>query len=513
MEISLKHVVAWLAVFVFAIGLIASIAHASGINNPGSGSSGGGNVATSTGEVTNEIPTWTSTNGAPATLGNSGIFSGNCTGLSPLWAAGASSTDSGNFDFDNCSTGLNAFHIGSSGFVGIGTVSPTALLTLDAGLVGTSSPLLEIGTTTTSRYIGISGDRVMIGENSFAFGLAGAGMLMMGTNKGFQLGVNGITGNFGPGGTIAISIDPQNNMTITSTTTITATTTFTGNVGIASSTPSDPLDIAITGNFGSVAQALVMAVASTTGGGTGTTSLMRLRTDGTLNIGNSTFPSLSAIGNPTGNAIISGILDMASNNIFVPSTGNGIFFNSIGNFNAGIERFVNNALGFVPFTNPTVGGEDYTYFSTNGNWGIGSSTPLGRFVVQLNNGQPYPGNIAFQIASSTATATSTLFEVDNRGNHYTGGDTPALSTCGTSVPVGDNNGLYINLSGTNANCYVIFADGGFASTTVLSRTICTFSESSTLTLGGIAAASSTGVQLALAGNITGSGWLLCSEHT
>ncbi len=54
------------------------------------------------------------------------------------------------------------------------------------------------------------------------------------------------------------------------------------------------------------------------------------------------------------------------------------------------------------------------YFA--GKVGIASSTPGALLAVHANNGALYPGNNLFAIGSSTASATTTLFKVDNAGN-------------------------------------------------------------------------------------------------
>ena len=54
---------------------------------------------------------------------------------------------------------------------------------------------------------------------------------------------------------------------------------------------------------------------------------------------------------------------------------------------------------------------------TAGNVGIGTTTPFGKFAISLNSTDTaYPGNNAFIIASSTANATTTLFNILNTGN-------------------------------------------------------------------------------------------------
>lgn len=54
--------------------------------------------------------------------------------------------------------------------------------------------------------------------------------------------------------------------------------------------------------------------------------------------------------------------------------------------------------------------------TSGGNVGIGTTTPYGKFAIQLNaTDTAYPGNFALNIASSTASATTTLFSISNTG--------------------------------------------------------------------------------------------------
>lgn len=50
-----------------------------------------------------------------------------------------------------------------------------------------------------------------------------------------------------------------------------------------------------------------------------------------------------------------------------------------------------------------------------GSVGIGTTSPTGKLAVSLRNGEVYFGNLAFNIASSTVSATTTLFSIDNTG--------------------------------------------------------------------------------------------------
>lgn len=68
-----------------------------------------------------------------------------------------------------------------------------------------------------------------------------------------------------------------------------------------------------------------------------------------------------------------------------------------------------------------------------GNVGVGTTSPFAKLSVHANN---LESNLnLFVVASSTASATTTLFSVKNQGEITVGGGTPTISTCG-SVPNG-----------------------------------------------------------------------------
>lgn len=73
-----------------------------------------------------------------------------------------------------------------------------------------------------------------------------------------------------------------------------------------------------------------------------------------------------------------------------------------------------------------------------GNVGFGTTTPFGKFAISLQSTDTgYPGNFAFIVASSTASATSTLFSVSNVGSTTIG----RLGACsGSSGLITDVNG-------------------------------------------------------------------------
>lgn len=69
--------------------------------------------------------------------------------------------------------------------------------------------------------------------------------------------------------------------------------------------------------------------------------------------------------------------------------------------------------------------------SANGSIGISTSTPWGKLAISLNSNDTATLQ-AFTVASSTASATTTLFRIDNIGHIYASSTNPVVSSCGTS---------------------------------------------------------------------------------
>lgn len=82
--------------------------------------------------------------------------------------------------------------------------------------------------------------------------------------------------------------------------------------------------------------------------------------------------------------------------------------------------------------------------------GIGTTSPFGELAVGAQNGSAYPGNLLFNIASSTALATTTLFSVSNTG---------AVNAAGGNLTV--NSAGLITAGGTAfSNNYGLVTGGG-----------------------------------------------------
>ena len=89
------------------------------------------------------------------------------------------------------------------------------------------------------------------------------------------------------------------------------------------------------------------------------------------------------------------------------------------------------------------------------NLGVGSTSPQSKLVVHANNGDT--NTQLFTVASSTQTATTTLFAVDNVGHEYTGGATPTLSAGTFFNSADDSTGTITTASGAGTTFTLTFA--------------------------------------------------------
>lgn len=89
----------------------------------------------------------------------------------------------------------------------------------------------------------------------------------------------------------------------------------------------------------------------------------------------------------------------------------------------------------------TTNGNNKMNITNLGYVGVGSSTPWAKFSINALNGEST--TTLFAIASSTQTATSSLFLVDNVGHTYKGGTTPTLSAGSFFGIANDNVGTVL----------------------------------------------------------------------
>lgn len=98
--------------------------------------------------------------------------------------------------------------------------------------------------------------------------------------------------------------------------------------------------------------------------------------------------------------------------------------------------------GGVEFLRIVEDTEDYAFFNA-GNLGVGTSSPYANLSVHANNGDT--NTTLFSVASSTASATTTLFDVSNTGDVTLSSGIltlPAGSAASPSLQWGDNTGIY-----------------------------------------------------------------------
>lgn len=229
-----------------------------------------------------------------------------------------------------------------------------------------------------------------------------------------------------------------------------------GNLGVSTTSPFAELSIATApGSNGSLST--LFAIASSTA--TATTTLFAVNNAGLVQFGGSTssFPALKQSGSglqvrngdDSNYAAFTALNVSANDGRFVASSG------SILNGSAdGMWKLTNSAVN--DFSRLQFGGTTSAFPALNintatqavtvglangalgGLFGVGTSTPFAKLSIHADNGET--NTTLFAIASSTQTATTTLFVVNNNGNVGIGSTTP-----GSLLSVGGN--------GTGTNFY------------------------------------------------------------
>jgi len=181
---------------------------------------------------------------------------------------------------------------------------------------------------------------------------------------------------------------------------------------------------------------------------------MQLDANGNLTLGGGTIPSFGA-----NNSLDVPGQSVFSNNMFVGS-GAGTFWNPLGTFTRGFIPGTNNDLTFVPYSSAGTTAQNNIYFDPTGDAGFGSSTPMALLSLSANSGTNYPGNNLFTVSSSTASATTTLFNIANNGAITQGGGAtstfsgPLLVGASTTYPylmIGSTTPLVTTLQGNFFN--------------------------------------------------------------
>lgn len=175
-------------------------------------------------------------------------------------------------------------------------------------------------------------------------------------------------------------------------------------------------------------------------GGTATSTLVG-------NNGTSTLASNLTVGTTTetiaGSTIQNGAALYISNAI-----------NSLGGIIMRTWTNVTNAISVINAAGITVFNIDDTN-TTGAKFSVGSSTPVADLTVQANNGDT---NLQlFNVASSTATATTTAFLITNTGHIIASSTNPVLTSCGTGpTMVGDDTHGQITVGSAATGCTLTF---------------------------------------------------------
>lgn len=196
----------------------------------------------------------------------------------------------------------------------------------------------------------------------------------------------------------------------------------------------------------------IMLLASTTiGNGTitgGLTVSGNATTTGNLFVGSGN-PSTLTIGTLGSNINYNGDLNALSVASFRLSSANGaaIFMQNSNNSNGKMQ----------------IGGSLETagslYFNSSNNLGIGTSSPFARLSIEVNPFDPVKNLNLFAFASTTQSATSTLFMLKNTGQLSASSSPPVLSSCGTGPVIdGTDNGGFIIIGSTATGCTATFAN-------------------------------------------------------
>jgi hypothetical protein len=298
----------------------------------------------------------------------------------------------------NTVTGTSTIFINTTSLVGIGSTTPFAKLSVDTSNLGTNVPSFVVGSSTRTDLVVTQAGYVGIGTANPYGALTVAGSTLgASTVAGVTLGnqsvfaaaeffnTSGSLIDFS--GTSGRDFDFRQFFSAsTNTFSITSSSTANmlvlngnGNVGIGTTTPSQPLQVYGNVLIGSGADSSGLKLRGTDG-----STLRVLDVTNSGNINSINFGAVGAGGD---------LRAHATNHLFLAN--NGV--------------------------------TEYMRITSTGNVGVGTTTPFAQLSVHANNGST--NTMLFAIGSSTQSATSTLFSVDNTG----------LATFGNSSGTGDAN--------------------------------------------------------------------------
>ncbi len=384
--------------------------------------------------------------GKAVLTGSNGTFVG--TGAGGGVTTGSSNTGVGQLALGNVTQGSGDTALGAAAFFLLNTTSSSSTaLGFNAGrgtvaYVNTGSTYIGANAALS---VGASADfNVAVGTLSGAGLTNGYDNTLFGAYSGWNV-ANGFNNTLIGWNALATSSTSANFLNIdnlvfgllpatTSATTFTLPTS--GAIGIGSSSPYAKLSVHL--NNGDTAQT-AFAIGSSTA--TATTTLFSVSNTGVAsttslvigNVGSTGAPSLAVSAANTGFYLSASnqlSASHAGSNIFA-ARGNTDFRLSSGvvlqwasgdassvSGDTGITRLSAGVLGFGTGASGSTAG---TIIANK--IGVGTSTPYGQLAVSLNDQSVPTGLNAFLIASSTSSATTTLFSISNTGNVAVTGST------------------------------------------------------------------------------------------
>ncbi|MDB5204254.1 MAG: hypothetical protein JWP09_282 [Candidatus Taylorbacteria bacterium] len=372
------------------------------------------------------------------------------------------------------SSTATSFIVTNGGYVGIGTSAPTRNFVVTNNIAGAGTISISPGDPTLSTAIGAT---VMRTNSTGNFDFDNPKTINFNFNTGDNTGATRkFTINYGSAQTNALtvvggvdqanagfvgvgsttpwgqfSINPNGitgpSFAIGSSTATQFIVTNGGYVGIGTSTPNNTLSVVGAGYF---------TTGLSVGGSNATTTGTRVSmTPGTFSLYNSSDTSARLSLSPGG----SGSLPNGVPGIVVNSQSGAGSANLYGAAIA--QNGTQNTLSFY-VSNGTTLMTERARFDSNGNFGIGTTSPLARLdVVGINNGT----SPLFQVSSLASFATTTRFLIDSSGNIGIGTSTPAFpldvySTVNSTQTYGFLNASgVVGTAGPGSNGYSIRAQG------------------------------------------------------
>lgn len=319
-------------------------------------------------------------------------INGNATTTGTFFASIASSSQLFGAGLFSC-TGTNAL-TWTGGVFGCaaqpqGTVTAISVATAN-GFAGSSSggatPALTLSTTLTSPVVKANGTALVAATNGTDYSLITAKTCNAGDFVSSVTAVGVFTCTTPTGDGVGNWFTPSNFGVSPSNATSTLIGFTQGLYSLSSST---------IGN-GTQANGLTINGGATT---TGSSQLI-----GRVSVNSTVSPNTSYGLSVTGGILNgSGLFSLAASGIVSANKGNFTFIDATGNLN---------------YVTAGSGTQNNFTFSNSGNVGVGTTSPFGKLSINAGTND-VAGQPLFVVASSTATATSTLFSISNTGSIFT----------------------------------------------------------------------------------------------